>query len=344
MACRQTVQPAPAPTLPAAPAPSLAVLAPGLAAVAAVTAAVLLLARWTGQPPTLMALLVGLVLNRFTGAPRLAPGLAFAARTLLRWGIVLVGARVTLSEVAALGPQTLAAVVAIIALTLSAGFVAARALGFSKAFGVLAGGAVAICGASASAALVGVLGERIRRHEFAIVLVVVALWSAIAQAAFPLLARALGFSDEQAGFMLGASVHDVAQAIGAGYAFSVAAGKVATIVKLARVAMLAPMLALVSLAFPGERSAASRVPILPWFIVGFLLTAAANSAGLVPRSMGEPVQALATGLLAAAIAAVAMRAPLKDVRSAGAKPLLAIGAASVAALALSCAAAVALYR
>ena len=135
---------------------------------------------------------------------------------------------------------------------------AARRLGFDARSATLAGGAVAICGASAAMALATMLGERrASQAQLTLVLVGISAMSAAAMVLYPLAAHALALSDLRAGFLLGASIHDVAQALGAGYSYSDAAGQIAAIVKLTRVALLAPVLAIVALFLPGERGAAS---------------------------------------------------------------------------------------
>ena len=228
---------------------------PGLLIVLLGTLAAGFLSDHYGAPLTLMALLLGLALNFLSADVRLTPGLAFASRSLLRWGIVLVGVRITFGQIWALGPAALLGVLAIVALTMGAGILAARRLGQGDAFGALAGGAVAICGASAAMALATVLGERrANQAQLTLVLVGISAMSATAMVLYPLLAHAAGFGDLKAGFMLGASIHDVAQALGAGYSYSAGAGQIAAIVKLTRVALLAPVLTIVALFLPrGER-------------------------------------------------------------------------------------------
>src|SRR4051812_1564327 len=207
---------------------------PGLLVAVLAALASAYLAEHYGAPLTLMALLVGLALNFLSGDARLLPGLAFASRTLLRAGIVLVGARVTLAQIVGLGWVALLAIFVIVGVTMATGVLTARRLGSGAAFGALAGGAVAICGASAALALATVLGERrINQAQLTLVLVGISAMSALAMIAYPILCHLLGYDDRQAGFVLGAAIHDVAQSLGAGYAFSPGAGENAAIVKLA---------------------------------------------------------------------------------------------------------------
>jgi uncharacterized integral membrane protein (TIGR00698 family) len=314
---------------------------PGLAVTGLASLASAYLAEHYGAPLTLMALLVGLALNFLSADKRLAPGLAFASRTLLRFGIVLLGARVTLAQIAGLGPTALIAIIVIVAVTMGTGVIVAKRLGFGMAFGALAGGAVAICGASAAMALATVLGERrVNQAQLALVLVGISAMSAAAMVLYPILCHHLGFGDTQAGFVLGAAIHDVAQSIGAGYSFSPAAGQDAAIVKLTRVALLAPALAIVGYAFPSEGGSRKSAIGIPWFVVGFFVLAAVNSTGLVPTRLGDGASTLASVMLVCAVTATGIRSPMNSLLGNGPKPLLVILIASLVALVLACVAAV----
>jgi uncharacterized integral membrane protein (TIGR00698 family) len=311
-------------------------LVPGLIVTALATLAAAYLAEHYSAPVTLMALLVGLALNFLGGDPRLGPGLAFASRTLLRIGIVLVGLRVTVGQMVDLGPLVFLALATIVAITVAAGALLGRALGFGTAFGTLAGGSVAICGASAALAFATLLGEkRVDRAQLALVLVGVASASAFAMFAYPILSHALNLSDHQAGFMLGASIHDVAQALGAGYAVSPEAGGTAAIVKLTRVALLAPALAVVALYLPRKGQGGGMGAVLPWFVIGFFAIAALNSLLPIPAAVVTWGGEAATALLAAAVAATGIRSPMQDLLRQGAKPLLVIAACSLILLLLA---------
>ena len=314
---------------------------PGLAVVAAGTLAAGFLSDHYGVPLTLMALLIGLALNFLGTDARLTPGLGFASRSLLRWGIVLVGVRVTAGQVVALGPVALLCIAVIVAATIAAGVLAARRLGFDTAFGLLAGGSVAICGASAALALATTLGEkRVSQTQLTLVLVGISAMSACAMMLYPLVAHALALGDVKTGFMLGASIHDVAQALGAGFSYSRGAGEIAAIVKLTRVALLAPVLAIIALCLArfgggaGGGDAATR-PGIPWFVVGFFVLAAVNSLGAIPPVAASAAERLAGAMLATAVTATAIRSPLAHLLEAGPKPLLVILAATLVAFALA---------
>lgn len=313
---------------------------PGLGVAALATLAAGYLSDHYGAPLTLMALLIGLSLNFLSADARLGPGLAFASRTLLRFGIVLVGLRITIGQVADLGPWALVALLLIVAVTIGSGVLASRALGLGAAFGTLAGGAVAICGASAALALAAVLGERrASQAQLTLVLVIISALSSFAMFLYPIIARFMGLGETGAGFMIGASIHDVAQALGAGYSFSQHAGETAAIVKLTRVAMLAPVLAIVALCFQTEGTSRAAFFRLPWFVIGFFALAALNSAIAIPAMVGDFAQQAASAMLACAVAATGMRSPMNTLLDSGARPMLAVVIPTLVALVLAASAA-----
>ena len=308
----------------------------GLAMVALALLASEFMADHYGMPATLAGLLIGLSVSFLSTDRRLEPGLQLCSTTLLRIGIVLAGARVTLGQVVDLGPMALLVLIGIMGLTIASGIALARLAGQASAFGVLAGGAVAICGASAALAISAVLGERRgNKSELAIVLVGISVMSAIAMLAYPAIAHLLGFSDRQASFFLGASIHDVAQTIGAGFAFSEPAGEGATIVKLARVAMLGPILILISLIAKPSTERRSGFVGLPWFVIGFALLMAINSTGIIPSGVSDALGKSATLLVTASVIAAAIRSPLAQIVNQGARPIAVIAGTTLVSALLS---------
>lgn len=285
---------------------------PGLVICGVASAAAAWLSEHYHFPIILLGLLVGLSLSFIARDTRTHSGLDFASRTCLRWGIVILGFQVTFMQIGALGIVPFLALVVVMGATLLAGIASARLFGQSSYAGLLAGGATAICGASAALALYGVIGrDRLSQAQFALTLVGISLASALAMSVYPILASYLALNDQQAGFLVGASIHDVAQAIGGGYAFSDAAGSYATIVKLARVALLAPIVALVTLAIGSSGApvgqARWRRLALPWFITAFLATVALNSLVEIPPIVAGYALSASKGLLLLAVTATAMR-------------------------------------
>lgn len=316
------------------PAPRQPLL-PGLAICAVASIAAAWLSEHYGIPIILMGLLVGLSLNFLSADPKNHAGLDFASRNFLRVGIVLLGLQVTVEKIGALGVQTFAGLIAVMASAIVAAIIAARLSGQSRSSGILAGGATAICGASAALAIYGVLGaRRVSQSQFALILVGISLASALAMSFYPLLASLLQLSDRQAGFLIGASIHDVAQAIGGGYAYSDAAGSYATIVKLSRVALLAPVVAGLALFVKADGGEAHR-PLwkriaLPWFITGFLALVAINSVTDIPPMWGDYCLIISKALLLIAVTATAMRSRLDLLMQAGWRTIMPVMAATIA--------------
>ena len=313
-------------------------LFPGLALCAVAAGAAAWLSDHYGFPIILLGLLVGLALNFVSQDERTHAGLDFASRTCLRWGIVVLGLQVTFMQIAMVGLAPFLALGVVMVVTLAAGMAGARIAGQSRYAGLLAGGSTAICGASAALALYGVIGkERLSQAQFALTLVGVSLASALAMTVYPVLAAELHLSDAQAGFLIGASIHDVAQAIGGGFAFSDPAGAQATIVKLARVALLAPLVALTSLAI-GPAGEAKGQPLwrrmaLPWFIVAFLGMVTVGSVITIPADWAKSGLTLSKGLLLLAVTATAMRSRMDLLLEVGWRAIIPVATATLASFA-----------
>jgi len=314
---------------------------PGLLLCATASLAAATLSDTYGFPVILLGLLIGLALSFVSEVEVTAPGLDFASRHFLRAGIVLLGLQVTFAQVGALGWAAFAGLLVVMGGAFVAALVTARLVGEGREAGVLAGGATAICGASAALALYGVIGrERLDQARFSVTLVGIAVASAIAMLAYPTIARIAGFTDAQAGFLIGAAVHDAAQAIGGGYSYSDAAGASTTVVKLARVAMLGPVVMLTALWLggPGGTDGAKRGwqrVAMPWFIAGFFAVLVINSLVTVPAAWRETALDISKALLLAAVTATAMRSRMALVLAAGWKPLLPVAVASLVSFALA---------
>jgi uncharacterized integral membrane protein (TIGR00698 family) len=289
-------------------------LAPGVLLSAAVAALAvlaeaplgLLLKGLTGRPfvvpAMVLALVAGVSLNRVAARPGFAPGLTFCVKRLLRVAVALLGIRVAVSDIVALGPATALVVVGAMALTIASGVGLARLFGRSDAYGALAGGATAVCGASAALATSTVLPDyKGKDADTAFVVVAVNALATVAMVLYPPLCAALGFDDRLTGIMLGATIHDVAQVVGAGYAVSDIAGNTAVVVKLFRVFLLLPAVLAVGwwFAAQGGHAERARVPV-PVFALVFLALVLVNSLGLVPLALkAAMVEASRWGLLLA---------------------------------------------
>lgn len=316
----------------------------GLAVTGMAALAAAYIAEHYNAPVMLIGLLFGLSLNFMGNDERMQAGLNFASKTLLRWGIILLGVRITFGQIADLGAATFLTIAVIICLVIAAGALTARLLKLDVPFGILSGGAVAICGASAALALAALMGERrISQVQLTITLVCIAAASALAMSLYPPITGALGFTDRQAGFVMGASIHDVAQAIGGGFSISPEAGSVATVIKLSRVAMLAPVLMLLPLFIGKDPDGASNKSAIPWFLFGFLALVAISSLFPIPKPVVDICSTGATALLLLSIVATGIRSPMQQLLEQGWRTAMPVVVATLFSLGLAIVAAILLF-
>jgi uncharacterized integral membrane protein (TIGR00698 family) len=299
--------------------------APGLTVAVVVASAATFLSEHYSAPVMLYALLLGMALNFLTETERSRLGIEFAARTVLRIGVALLGLRIGWSQVTALGWEPVLLVIAIVTVTIAASILLARAMGFSPLFGFLSGGATAICGASAAMALSAALPAHVKKEQATIFTVVgVSALSTLAMIAYPLIANATGLNHHQAGVFIGATIHDVAQVVGAGYAISPEAGDTATIVKLLRVAMLLPVILIAGQVTRKQAQAGGteRPPLLPWFVVAFVALMAVNSLNILPAPVIATGNELSRWCLVISISAIGMKTRLGELAKVGFKPVV----------------------
>ena len=305
-------------------------LLPGLLLAMAVAVASQLIADHSILPAMLMALVIGLALNRFNANPALRPGIAFGAKPVLRVGVALLGARISFDMVVELGLPMVLLLAASIAATILFGLLLAKMTNAKKRFAVLSAGAVAICGASAAIAIASVLPkERSSEDRLVFTIVGVTVLSTVAMILYPLITGFLGLDDRTAGIFLGASIHDVAQVVGAGFSVSEETGEMATLVKLLRVSMLAPTVLIIALfarryARDEVDESGKRPPLLPMFVVVFIVLAAINTFFAIPEPVTNLVATISGWLLLIAIAAVGIKTSLSDVTQVGGGAVAAI--------------------
>ena len=154
--------------------------------------------------------------------------------------------------------------------------------------------------------------------------------STIAMVVYPIIVSLIGFTPHQAGIFLGATIHDVAQVVGAGYSLGKDAGDTATVVKLPRVAMLLPVILLLSLMFR-ERTGANaiRPPLLPWFAIAFGVLVALNSLVVLPKPFLTAAGETSRFALVVAISAIGMRTSLRELTVLGIRPVMLMVAETV---------------
>ncbi len=296
-------------------------LFPGVMVAITVAVAAKFLSEHYDTPAMLLALLLGIAVSFLGEEGKAVDGIGFAAKFMLRFGVALLGARISFSLMAGLGFDLIAMVIAGVLATIAFGMAIARFFGHKWRFAFLTAGSVAICGASAAMAINAILPRDERSEERLIFTVMgVTVLSTLAMIAYPILVNQLQLNDIAGGIFLGGTIHDVAQVVGAGFSVSTEAGETATLVKLFRVAMLAPIVLVASLIIRRvcERSETDkRPPILPSFVVGFLILAALNSFGVIPTALSDFLGQSSRWFLLIAIAAVGMKSNLKQVLSVG---------------------------
>jgi uncharacterized integral membrane protein (TIGR00698 family) len=300
-----------------------ATVSPGLLASGTIALAATWLAQHYNSPVMLFALLLGMAFHFLHEEGRCVAGIEFSSKTLLRVGVALLGVRITVAQILDLGIGPVLTVVACVLSTIAFGMLAARLLGLRATFGLLSGGAVAICGASAALAV----GSSLPQHEdnerdTILTVVVVTALSTVAMILYPVFVRAIGFDDGQSGIFLGGTIHDVAQVVGAGYTISPATGDIATYVKLLRVALLLPVVITIPLLFwRSNVQAAHGKPGFPLFLLGFAALVALRSAGIIPNPAVDVLNDVSRWCLVAAIAALGMKTSFKQVFAVGWRPI-----------------------
>ena len=296
---------------------------PGVLLCLTIAAAAQFLASHYGAPQMLFALLLGMAFHFTSEEKSCAAGVEFASKKLLRFGVALLGLRVTFGELAALGWETVALIVSGVVLTILFGVIVARLLGRRVRFGTLTGGSVAICGASAALAIAAILPkDQFSERNLSFTVIAVTAFSTVAMVVYPMIVSTLGMDDQTAGIFLGGTIHDVAQVVGAGFAVSPEAGDTATITKLLRVAMLVPVVLVLSLYFLKRGGETAKSLPLPFFVIGFCLCVGVNSTGLAPQILLDLLDGLSQWCLVAAIAGLGIKTSLKALFTIGYQPVV----------------------
>jgi uncharacterized integral membrane protein (TIGR00698 family) len=297
---------------------------PGILICVTVAAAAQLLSQHYGAPQMLFALLLGMAFHFLYEEGPCVTGIEYSATTLLRFGVALLGMRITFEQVLGLGLDSVALIAGGVVLTILFGMVISKMMGRQGFFGILTGGAVAICGASAALAIVAIMPKSEQGERDTIFTVIaVTTFSTIAMVVYPLIASLVGLDDRISGIFLGGTIHDVAQVIGAGYTVSDEVGDIATVTKLFRVSMLVPVILVLSLVFRSENKSAGRAPNL-LFVLCFCILVGVNSSGIVPEVIHTFVVDLSRWCLVTAIAALGIKTALKAMMTIGYQPVMII--------------------
>lgn len=299
-------------------------LLPGLTVAATVALAVGFISDHYGGPPFLLALLLGMAFNFLSTDARVRPGIDLSARTVLRVGVALLGIRITVDRITELGPAPILLAVCGVTVAIVSGLLLARLAGRSREEGLLSGGAVGICGASAAMAISAALPRSPQSERLTLLTVIgVTAFSTIAMIIYPVLAKIVGLDETASGVLFGATIHDVAQVLGAGLTVSPQAGDVATFVKLVRVACLLPVVVGIGLIYRTQATGAGTQtqPLLPHFLIGFVALVILGSVIPLPTVVVGTVSELSRWCLLIAISALGVKTSFAELFALGWKPL-----------------------
>lgn len=303
----------------------------------------------------LVAVLLGLYVRNALGVPAsFEPGIKFALQRFLRLGIVLLGLRLSMQDVAAIGVSALLLVVACITIALALAFIAGRLFHVPAKLALLIGVGTAICGNSAIVATAPVVDAKEEDVSFAVA--TITIFGVLAVILYPVIGQALALSDRVFGMWAGTAVNDTSQVVAVGAAYSPLALSVATVVKLTRNTLMAPLIVLIGLIYRRSQSGADRArpavaagSLIPWFVLGFLalslVRTAGVAAGILPASVDQPggLQAAASVLklldeaakfaILMALAGVGLGTDIRSLQRTGLTPLL-VGLCVAATLAV----------
>lgn len=274
--------------------------------------------------PMILAIAIGISIRNLVGTPSFAaPGIAFSMRRLLRAAIVLLGFQITLTQLAAVGAQGLFIVIGTLVATFGFTLAAGRVLGVDRKLSELIAAGTSICGASAVVATNSVTGAS--DEDVAYAIACVTIFGSVAMFAYPALPHLLQLDGAAYGLWSGASIHEIAQVAAASFQNSQHAGEVATVAKLSRVMLLAPVVLALSVApRPASRSTGGRSarPPLPWFAIGFVAVTALNSFVSIPEGVRGATVTLSTFLLTIALAAMGLETDVSKLYAQGLRPAI----------------------
>lgn len=300
--------------------------APGTLVCIVIALASSFLSEHFGGPLLLYALLFGLAFHFLHKHSDVKPGVDFCGRSVLRVGVALLGARITVGQVVHLGPAVACVVLLGLVLTIVLGVWAANKLGRSREEGLLSGGSVAICGASAALAISAALPQTKENQRFTLLAVVaVTVLSTVAMVLYPLLIKWLELNQVAAGIFLGGTIHDVAQVVAAGMLVGPQAGDVATVVKLFRVMLLVPVVMVISFLYRNSENLSElevKMPLIPGFLVAFILMMLLATSQFLPSFWVSAATDISRLCLVLAIAAAGIKTSIEDLLNLGWKPLL----------------------
>lgn len=306
---------------------------PGLAA--AVTLAAVASAVSSVLPVSIgavpLAVVLGLAIGHRLPRPALEPGYAIAIGPLLRTGIVLLGAELSLTEVARVGVPAIGLVLGALLLAAAVVWSAARLLGVTGPVVVLLGVGSAVCGNTAILATAPAL--RASRQQVALAVTGITLWGTVGLLAYPLIGRLLGLPEADVGLWVGLAIQDTSQVVAAGAAHSDEALRIATVVKLVRNSTLLLILPLVARLWQRRDGAGEPVSLrasVPLFVLGFLAMATLRSIGLIEAELADFLGRVSGWAVLVAVAGLGLGIELSGVRRGAGRSLAVAGVTAVA--------------
>jgi uncharacterized integral membrane protein (TIGR00698 family) len=283
-----------------------------------------------GAPQMLFALLLGMALNFLSKSSTYQQGIEFSSKSILRIGVALLGLRITFGDISSLSYEILGWIAAGILLSLCVGIFLARSFGSNRVFGIISGGSVGICGASAALAISSVLpSNRDNENATIVTVVTVTTLSTIAMILYPIIAIQFGFDDLKSGIFLGGTIHDVAQVVGAGYGMNADTGDVGTIIKLFRVALLVPVVMIIAFVVSQPTNSVESKVAIPYFLIAFCCFVLINSFGFVPQEVTQLANIISSTLLVTAIAALGVKTSLQSIARYGLRSVALIAVETV---------------
>lgn len=287
--------------------------------------------QWSSVSPLTVSLLIGALAGNLGLIPSASePGLTFASRHILRAGIVLLGFQLSFSEVAHLGSRGFLAVISVVIVTFFGTQYIARLLGVSPGLGLLTATGYSICGVSAISAMTGAVDGDDEDAMYAIALVT--LFGSVSIFALPALGHLMNMSNIRFGMWAGSSVHDVAQVVASATTYSHQSLAPAVVVKLTRVVLLAPLVAIYGYrhsqsqkhAEPHQHphTGSQRISLLPMFIVFFLVAVSVRTTGALSSDLLNTLKQLEKILLALALVGLGAAVNIKKLRLLGSRPII----------------------
>jgi len=299
---------------------------PGIILAVVIAIAARFLANNYDVPSMLMAILIGMSLNFLSEEGKCIKGLNFSSKYILYLGIILLGTRIDFENILSINQNIIFLVIFGVILTILFSILLLRIFGFQYRFGILIGGAIAICGASAAMAISSVLPKDDKSNErLTFVILGVTIISTFCMIFYPIISNFLNMDEKSSGIFFGATIHDVAQVVGAGFTVSDYTGEIATLIKLFRVTLLFPVvlcISLMSYKFKLINDVDKKTPFVPYFIIIFICIVVINSFNLIPNNIKFLSNEFSSWFLLIAIAAVGTKTRLQNLKIIGFLPIL----------------------